>query len=76
MAFVSSFFGCFLDKSSESRVAGCDQGEGEQHLAAPAKSVVEKKSSSLEEGVKSKRKASKAPIPMTYFPVGSRFSVL
>ncbi|KAK9267404.1 hypothetical protein L1049_009829 [Liquidambar formosana] len=65
MAFFSSFFSCFSDSS---RVACEEDGGYAQSRAAVARGIDEAKSKN-----KSRRSP---PIPVTYFPIGTRFSRL
>ncbi|CDP04409.1 unnamed protein product [Coffea canephora] len=64
MAFLSSFVACF----SYSRRVGC---EGEDGSSQNKSSKVQKSGSE-----KMKKKSDAAPIPLSYFPVGSRSSLL
>lgn len=68
MAFLSSLFACF---SSSRRISG--EGDKVSKLQHSEAVVMEGKEEKME---KVKKEAKGAPIPMSYFPVGSRLSLL
>lgn len=67
MAFLSSFFACF----SDSHKVGC---EGDDHMMSSSHHKPGKVQKGSED--KMKKKSDGAPIPMSYFPIGSGLSRL
>ena len=67
MAFLSSFFACF----SDSHKVAC---EGDGHMTSSSHPKPGKTQKGSED--KSKNKSEGAPIPMSYFPIGSGLSRL
>ncbi|KAJ0080655.1 hypothetical protein Patl1_10010 [Pistacia atlantica] len=73
MALLSGFFGCFSDSSS--RVASNDEAVNNNSNNTESKSSKGEadKGSKLN---KNKSRSKTPPIPVSYFPIGTRFSHL
>ncbi|KAK4794949.1 hypothetical protein SAY86_012943 [Trapa natans] len=85
MAMFSKFYkGCFCDKSTSKRVGSIEEGKGNlPDKSKSSKSVVQRdekftQSSSIKSKspLNQKKKSKSPPIPVAYFPIGSRLPVI
>ncbi|KAK4795366.1 hypothetical protein SAY86_013360 [Trapa natans] len=85
MVMFSKFYkGFFCDKSTSKRVASIEEGKGNlSDKSKSSKSVVKRdekctQSSSIKSKspMIQKKKSKSPPIPVSYFPIGSRVSVI
>ncbi|KAK2644502.1 hypothetical protein Ddye_019697 [Dipteronia dyeriana] len=71
MALISSFLGCF---SPDSRKVACEAETGTENRFRKPEAETETETGSKLKKDKSKKRS--PPIPVTYFPIGSRLSLL